>query len=293
MHDSTGDGWLAHFLHGTSTLLQIQRPEALTLPNAQSTKRQSFFLATRIFEISRSLIFSSPTFLSSLEWTTALANFWHTNGAALWHPKEALFDLLPLIADLSIRVAQFCKNVSQLPPQEYDLQVLAFGSKGLHMQESLQQWWTTASAWEDELETQITSPHGARTPDKELLIGHIYYHSISIYLSGTFDYHAHWDSTPAPILPQTTIEWHVREILDVCYKLLDQGVAGVLLFFPLRIAGARAVDSDTRAAILSLLQTTSNRGYVVADAFTADLSQLWWSCERSDSECGAFDVICR
>lgn len=162
------------------------------------------------------------------------------------------------------------------------MQVLAFGTEGLHMRESLQQWWTTALAWEGEFETQVSSTSDFRAPDKELLIGYMYYHAISIYLSGTFDYYPHWDSTLAPILPRSTIEWHVCEILDACYKLLDQGVAGVLLFFPLRVAGARAMDSRSRAIILNLLQMTSNRGYVVADTFTTDLSQLWRSYESRE-----------
>ncbi|KAI8937089.1 hypothetical protein NX059_006305 [Plenodomus lindquistii] len=280
MHDSTGINWLAHFLHGTSTLLRIQRPEALTYLDAHSIQRRSFFLATRIFEISRSLIFSSPTFLSSLEWTTALANFWSTAGAAFWHPKEALFDLLPLIADLSIRGAKFCENAALFPTEEQRAQIEALGSEGFRMRESLQQWWIVASAWNNEFEERFAAC-GSRKLDEELLMGYIYYHAISIYLSGTYDYHPHWTSDNAPILPYITIKWHVSEILGASYRLLDQGIAGVLLFFPLRVAGARARDMLSRNTILDLLSATSNRGYVVAEAFTTDLSELWAgnSCE--------------
>ncbi|KAF2852378.1 hypothetical protein T440DRAFT_421311 [Plenodomus tracheiphilus IPT5] len=283
MHDSTGTNWLAHFLHGTSTLLRIQRPEALTFQDAHSIQRRSFFLATRIFEISRSLIFSSPTFLSLPEWTTALADFWANEGAALWHPKEALLDILPLIADLSIRGAKFCKQVSQFSSEEQSSQIQALGFEGFRMRASLQHWFIVASTWENEFESRFAAHSESRVPDKELLLGYIYYHAISILLSGTYDYHPHWTPESAPILPRSTIEWHVCEILDASYKLLDQGVAGVLLFFPLRVAGARAMDNQSRTTILDLLRATSNRGYVVAEAFTTDLSELW-SCNSSEAE---------
>lgn len=283
MHDSTGANWLAHFLHGTSTLLRIQKLEALRFSDAQSIQRRSFFLATRIFEISRSLIFSSPTFLSSPEWTAALATFWANEGAVLWHPKEALFDILPLIADLSIRGAKFCVEAAHFPSEERSLYLAELGRDGFRLRASLKEWWIVASTWENEFENQLAARCDSKTSDKELLTAYIYYHAISIYLSGTYDYYPYWTSSSAPILPRSTIEWHIREIFDASYKLLNQGVAGVLLFFPLRVAGARATDKQSKATILDLLQATFDRGYVVAEAITTDLSEVW-SCTSSDTQ---------
>lgn len=272
MRDSSGTNWLAHFLHGTSALLRLQRPEALILPDAQSVQRRSFFLATRILEISRALIFTAPTFLSRPEWTTALANFWVDQGAALWHPKEALFDALPLIAELSMRASNFCEHVQDLPLSERSVQAKSLGHEGIILRASLQQWWVNTTAWEKDVQYQMC---GKAKSDTELLLGCVYYHAISIYLSGTYDYHPHWTCASAPILPRTTIDWHVCEILRLSNKLLTHGVAGFLLFFPLRVAGARAIEDTSRGTILDLLRTTATRGYVVADSFTVDLLQLW------------------
>lgn len=249
-------------------MLRLQRPETLTCSSICNSQRRSFFLATRIFEISRSLIFSSPSFLSSPEWTSALARLWEGEGAAYWHPKEALFDILPQISDLSIRTARFCEDAPQLSPQTQRSLVSSLAKEGLVLQASLQQWWNVDIAtWE--------KASGLSKPDTELLIGYIYYHAISIYLSGTYDYHPHWTCADAPILARGTIDRHVSEILRISHELLAQGVAGFLLFFPLRVAGARALNNQSRNAILSLLHMTAKRGFVVAEAFTIDLSELW------------------
>ncbi|KAF1842503.1 uncharacterized protein K460DRAFT_293380 [Cucurbitaria berberidis CBS 394.84] len=266
MRDSTGTNWLSHFLHGTSTMLRLQRPEALACSDPYSSQRRSFFLATRIFEISRSFIFSSPTFLSTPEWTAALARLWEGEGAALWHPKEALFDMLPQFSDLSIRTIHFCEDADQLPLNARRALIRSLAREGLILQAWLQKWDVDARTWEKV---------PGHKPDTELMIGHIYYHATSIYHSGTYDYHPHWTCADAPILPRETINWHASEILRLSHELLAQGVASPLLLYPLRVAGARAKDERSRNDILGLLQMTARRGFVVADAFTDELSELW------------------
>jgi len=79
------------------------------------------------------------------------------------------------------------------------------------------------------------------------------------------------------MLPRSQIDWHVAEVLRLSQELLASGVSGVLLFFPLRVAGARAIDKESRSTILDLLHTTARRGFIVAEAFTSDLSDLWAS----------------
>jgi hypothetical protein len=48
-----------------------------------------------------------------------------------------------------------------------------------------------------------------------------------------------------------------------------------LLFFPLRVAGARAACREETSLILEMLKEISRRGFVVANAFTVDLEELW------------------
>ena len=79
----------------------------------------------------------------------------------------------------------------------------------------------------------------------------------------------------APILACSQIEWHMRQILWLSRELLANGVAGVLLFFPLRVAGARVRDAHHMHEVLDLFRSVLQRGYAVADAMIADLSELW------------------
>jgi len=264
MRDSTGTNWLSHFLQGTCTILRLQDPTSLLGPD--SCDRRSFFLATRIFEIARALIYSSATFLSEPAWSEALAHFWQFSGAPLWHPKEALFDLLPRVSDLSLRALEFSEMSAHLPLETGFALSQSLGNEGLLVQALLQQWLENAAMWQ------------RTAPDTELLIAQAYYHAISIFLSGTFDYHEPWTRLGAPfapILTRSQIDQHVCTILHKCQEMLGLGVSGVLLFFPLRVAGARANDPILRSEILSLLNATATRGFAVAGAFQLDLAELW------------------
>jgi hypothetical protein len=280
MRDSSGLNWLSHFLHGTCTILRLQHPESLTFSGAHNSQRRAFFLTTRIFEIARSLIYTESTFLSEPAWAAALMGFWQNEGAAFWHPKEALFDILPKFSSLSVRTVRFCEDMDEftIEVQYYLIQTLA--NEGLLLRESLEKWWRETTAWKMDIQDRSPGSTMRNLPDTELLIGYVYYHAISIYLSGSFDYYEHWTwpgAPTAPILPRSQIDWHVSEILRISQELLAQGISGVLLFFPLRVAGARAIDMVSREIILDLLRTTARRGFIVADAFTVDLSELWAS----------------
>lgn len=273
MRDSTGTNWLSHFLHGTCTILRLQHPATLACPGVYNARKRRFFFATRIFEIARSLIYTEPTFLSEPDWIDALAKLRKSEGADVCHPKEVLFDILPMISDLSIRAMNFCEDAAQYALDMQCVMTQSLADEGLLLQQSLQQWLLDAEKWRK-------TPHDQLGMDVELMIGHIYYHAISILLSGIFDYHIHWtwpNAPCAPILPRSQVDWHVREILRLSQELLNFGVSGVLLFFPLRVAGARAVDEKSRTIILDMLHTTARRGFIVAEAFTSDLLELWAS----------------
>lgn len=199
----------------------------------------------------------------------AIERLWDGENLAQWHPKEALFDMLPQFSELSIRVIQFCLNVEQLSPESRLSLTHSLAEEGFSLQKKLKNWRAEAENWNSLAHT-----------DTELMIGFAYYHGISIYLSGTYDYHVHWNppgAPQAPILSPTEIDWHVSTILLLGRDLLARGISGIFLLFPLRVAGARAVDMVLRSNILYLLRITSKRGFTVANAIQNDLSQLWSS----------------
>ena len=250
-------------------MLQLQHPLCLALSDQRNAQKRNFFLSARIFEISRALIYSEPTFLSQPVWTSALAGLWSSDCAVLWHPKEALFDMLPSFSELSIRAIQFCESEAKYLMEDAQIErAQSLAAEGLLLQHSLQEWWEISNSWQ----------HASGELDPELLVAHIYYHAVNIYLSGTYDYHVHWTRPTAPcapILARTQIEWHMHQILRLSRELLATGIAGVLLFFPLRVAGARVRDAHDMHEVLSIFRSVLQRGYAVADALIADLSELW------------------
>jgi hypothetical protein len=243
-------------------------------------RKRRFFFATRIFEIARSLIYSSPSFLSEPKWVNALENMRKDENKVVQHPKEALFDILPRISDLSIRAMRFCEYSASVSLDAQSAMTQSLADEGLALESLLERWCVETEQWEQSLRYRHTTSDTQTKPGIELLVGYVYYHAIKIYLSGTFDYHIQWtwpNAPSAPILAPSQINWHVSEILRISQELLILGVSGILLFFPLRVAGARAIDACTKTIILDLLQTTARRGFIVAQAFTLDLSELWAS----------------
>jgi hypothetical protein len=142
--------------------------------------------------------------------------------------------------------------------------------EGLRLQSALSDWETSALGW-----SATSKP---MTNDLQMMLATIYHHAISIYLSGTFDYFPFWDEShiPTPTLSSSQIQAHVKAILGmVAIALKETNLAGILFLFPLRVAGARAQSLEHRLEIARMLGDITRRGFVVADAFTVDLTELW------------------
>ncbi|KAL9119102.1 MAG: hypothetical protein Q9187_004340 [Circinaria calcarea] len=95
------------------------------------------------------------------------------------------------------------------------------------------------------------SPYPKAKPDFRLSLAFIYYNAILIYLSGTYDYHIHWDMLDAPILAKSVIKSHVKAIVEMTKSALEStNLAGILFLVPLRIAGARAQSVEQKGIII-------------------------------------------
>ena len=265
MFDTTGEGWLKHFLYGTSALLEYRGPAA-----HRDGAGRRFFLAVRIFEISRALIYSSESFLAQIEWRQLMATMWSGGSTRDWHPKEALFDLM---LSCSMLTCRSIKTVYQVDAsgKEVDQDVLRdLAEEGFVLRSRLYSWRQIAQEWSESV--------AAWQEDMQMTLALIYHNALSIYLSGIFDYHKTWidHQIPTSVLSSSEIQAHVLGILTMVQGALKQdALAGILFFFPLRVAGARARHLEHQREIFRLLQLISQRGFVVADAFIMDLEDLW------------------
>jgi hypothetical protein len=146
--------------------------------------------------------------------------------------------------------------------------LLLLASEGIILRTGLYTWLDSFKAW---LNLDLT-----REGDPRSTLANIYFHAISIYLSGIFDYRYQFNHIISASLPSEDIQVHVQEILQHTEAALKTtNLAGILFFFPLRVAGARARTSVQRSEILAMLDRISERSFVVAHAFSEDLKALW------------------
>ncbi|KAG2412388.1 hypothetical protein HFD88_009945 [Aspergillus terreus] len=146
--------------------------------------------------------------------------------------------------------------------------LLDLAAEGFVVRSALSDWYATFQKWSADTSTPAHNPQS--------LLATIYFHGISIYLSGIFDYRAQFSEIPTPTISRTVVQTHVDAILRMTQiALKTTNLAAVLFFFPLRVAGARVTAAPETESIGAMFRDISKRGFVVADAFMTDLKSLW------------------
>lgn len=113
-------------------------------------------------------------------------------------------------------------------------------------------------------------------PDPYSNLALLYYHALLIFLSGNYDYFPYWENIPAPVLSPTDIAEHLTTILYLSSEVLRHSkIPGVMLFFPMTVAGARVRTADQKSEILSLLNLVFSKGFVVANRLRDGLLERW------------------
>ncbi|KAJ5103110.1 fungal-specific transcription factor domain-containing protein [Penicillium argentinense] len=118
----------------------------------------------------------------------------------------------------------------------------------------------------------------AKDPNSFNQVAMLYQQGMLIYLSGQYDYRPELGTLPAnvPRRTGTEIQTHVLRILDLTPHLLNKSnFAEVMYLFPLRVAGARAVDFVTRSKVIGLARRIAERGFRVTERVLSDLQLLW------------------
>ncbi|KAE8393317.1 hypothetical protein BDV23DRAFT_170257 [Aspergillus alliaceus] len=263
MYDASGEGWVKHFLYGTSKMLQLRGPEAHVTGSGRT-----LFLTVRVFEICRALIYPEPSFLCQPEWVSLMTRIWNEGLNIVWHPKELLFDLIIKCTSVSHRVWDLLKPDSKCPNMLLHEALFELAAEGFVVRSALLDWYANFQQW--------SANRGTPEHNPQSILATIYYHGVSIYLSGIFDYRSQFNEMPTPTISQTIVQNHVDAILEKTeVALKTTNLAPVLFFFPLRVAGARVTTIRETELVRAMLREISTRGFVVADAFIADLKSLW------------------
>ncbi|THX51961.1 hypothetical protein D6D06_07037, partial [Aureobasidium pullulans] len=259
MYDPTGEGWIQHTMYGTSKILQHLGPDAF-----RSGLGLNFFHQMRMFEVSRSLIFSESSFLVEAPWRDLMKGT--STDIMSDHPIESLLALMLRCSDHCFRALQYLDplDTSALSHEEMQ-QLRAFAVEGFDLRLELCEVQATLSALDDPAK------------DDRTIIAKIYLAATSMFLSGVYDYRSIWlrHIEAVPTLPQTMIEEHLSTILDLTeYAMARTNLSTLLFLYPLRVACSRAWTLNERDRLRSMLGTIK-RSFAVAHVFITEVEELW------------------
>lgn len=91
-----------------------------------------------------------------------------------------------------------------------------------------------------------------------------------------YTFYTCWGEETIPRLTTSEIESHVSAIVCYAGQIVDSpNVPGLLMLFPLRMAGANTNDPSQKDRILRLLKRISQTGFIVSNRITVDLEEVW------------------
>ncbi|KAL2843073.1 fungal-specific transcription factor domain-containing protein [Aspergillus pseudodeflectus] len=258
LSDHSGEGWAKHMLYGTSKMLQLVGPSG-----CKSSLRRAFYDLFRVLEASRSLLYNEETILSQQCWLQ-LHVCSDSDITTRWEPMEEITILMIQTSAFSLRARSLVESVPELD-RYTDASITILATEGLEIQATIYNWHT---------EALLHLSQGCF--DGYIDLSLLYYHALLIFLSGNFDYFPYWNNIPAPVLCPMDVSDHLSAILELAEQILSQyKIPGVMLFFPLTVAGSRARDPAQRSQIVSLLDRVFRTGFVVANRVKIGIQDRW------------------
>lgn len=149
------------------------------------------------------------------------------------------------------------------PQRSIDPAIDTLAQEGMELQQ-------TIFSWHDEV-----VPYLDQT-DAYTQLALTYYHSLQLFLARDYTYYSCWHGKTIPSLTQAEIDAHTAAIIDLSHNIMvSSDIPGVSLMFPLRMAGAHAVEAQQRSNVMSILGQVYQKGFVVSDRIAVDLRELW------------------
>ncbi|KAJ5593214.1 hypothetical protein N7537_010118, partial [Penicillium hordei] len=264
LSDESGEGWVKHMLYGTSKMLQLAGPT-----DYMSSARRIFYDLFRVLEASRALIYNEETILSQECWLALQKSL--SSSATRWDPMEEIITLMIETSAFSLRAGAIIENIPEAERFRHP-SVALIAAEGLDVQETIYTW---------HMKTLLQLVQDG--PNQYSNLALLYYHALLIFLSGNYDYFPYWNKIPAPVLSPIEISEHLTTMLYLSGEVLHHSkIPGVMLLFPVTVAGARARRVDQKSEILNVLSEIFCRGFVVANRIRDNLLERW--AERDQEE---------
>ncbi|KAH6874074.1 hypothetical protein B0T10DRAFT_533100 [Thelonectria olida] len=253
MSETSGERWVKHMLYGTSRIVQSLGPTAQT-----GQLRSRLFEAFRQLEANRAVLYGEDTFLSQAMWLKC-----HNHLApSLADPIETGLGALVRMASFSKRFFDHIESIPQeLRPGHPIIHELA--NEGMRIRRQLQCWHDHATLHPDRLNSYLN-------------LALTNYHALALFLCRNYTFYNCWDEQQIPQLTTDDVSTHVDAVLALSEAILKvSSIPGLLLLFPLRMAGASAIAACQRDQTSRLLARVSQNGFLISERVKADLHELW------------------
>ncbi|EHK46764.1 hypothetical protein TRIATDRAFT_317683 [Trichoderma atroviride IMI 206040] len=254
MAEPSGDGFAKHMLYGTSKVLQLAGLDA-----QQSTLQKRLLNAFRVLEANRAILYGDGTFLSKGKWSF---------NNRIRNKQAVVPDPMVDITELMIQTSQFSKQLFQVvedtPAEKRSNSpaIKALAREGTALDHRITIW------NKDSLLQSAVADHFTQ-------ISFAYYYALQLFHCRNFTYYSCWETGTVPELSPLETNAYVAAIIDICDTIIRaSNIPGVILLFPLRMAGAHD-DFGHRSKILKLLQQIYNSGFAVAERIKVDLCDFW------------------
>ncbi|KAJ5136311.1 hypothetical protein N7448_004865, partial [Penicillium atrosanguineum] len=246
MAEKSADSFAKHMAFGTSKMLLMLKPtDPLSLPT------RSLIDAFWVLENNRAILYGDNILVSPDKWQ------WSST-------RESWPDSMKKILILMTQTSAFAKRQSvpqKLRSSDPGLDSLAL--EGLEIKERVLNW-------------QEGSYLKMLPADPFTKLAVIVYRALLLYHCRNFTFHSCWMTRTIPQLNQSEVDKHVATILGLSQSLLsDTFIPGVLLLFPLRMAGAHVFESRAQEEVLGTIREIGQKGFIVSDRIEVDLQEFW------------------
>lgn len=149
------------------------------------------------------------------------------------------------------------------PLRSTDPAIITLARQGIQVHQRIR-------SWHDDI-----APHLILTdPYAQLALAN--YHALELFHCKNYTFDSCWENKTIPSLTRSEIDAHVTSILHLSEQSLEASIVpGVTLLFPLRMAGANALQAEQRTKVVDILGQIYRSGFIVSDRIKVDVQELW------------------
>lgn len=262
MFDTTGAGFMVHFTKGLPALIRRRN-----LNRSETSHCQTLLHIIPMLEVMRSAPFWSnkePTLLEDTRWQQTIQ---HAAGES---PEAqafiALYSLMRHFLKLNNTIYAIVLSVTPEDMTLEDRQHLRFtAEEGRSLCRQLETWYTEHIGC-------------TKTPTSLSLLSSIYHRALAISMTAVFK-SAHFTYCRLSVPDFSVAFMDSKQVDELCMllrcALCTTNLAGVLVLWPLRVAGSNSISKDQVRDVLEMVREIRQRGFAVARSFEAVLMEQW------------------